>query len=60
MDGIGDTLLQVFFVRCCGKSMSGTEEVKEQTEVVMEDVDKSSPTAQQEVVLKSCSILGIF
>ncbi|KAL8541137.1 hypothetical protein ACS0TY_002422 [Phlomoides rotata] len=28
--------------------MSGTEEVHEQTEVVMEDVDKSLPTAQQE------------
>ncbi|KAK6142783.1 hypothetical protein DH2020_023131 [Rehmannia glutinosa] len=29
--------------------MSGTEEVKEQAEVVMEDADKSLPSRQQEV-----------
>lgn len=33
--------------------MSGAEEVKEQTEVVMEDADKAMPSPQQEVVFTS-------
>ncbi|KAG6402670.1 hypothetical protein SASPL_134872 [Salvia splendens] len=32
--------------RCCGKDMSGTE--REQGEIVMEDAEKSLPTAQKE------------
>ncbi|KAL0397938.1 UNVERIFIED_CONTAM: hypothetical protein Scaly_0242200 [Sesamum calycinum] len=37
----------VLYTGSWGK-MSGTEEVKEQTEVVMEDADKSMPSTQQE------------
>lgn len=33
--------------------MSGSEEVKEQTEVVMEDANSSMPSAKQEVVYRS-------
>ena len=40
-------------MQCCGKDMSGTE--REQGEIVMEDAEKSLPTAQQEVVSRSCS-----
>lgn len=54
IDEIGDAgILLVFFVQCCGKDMSGTE--REQGEIVMEDAEKSLPTAQQEVVSRSYS-----
>lgn len=43
-----------------GGTMSGTEEVKEQTEVVMEDAEKSIPSTQQEVVFTSCSLGDAF
>lgn len=38
--------------------MSGAEEVKDQTEVVMEDGEKAMPSPQQEVVFRS-SLLSI-
>lgn len=37
--------------------MSGTEEAKEQVEVVMEDSEKSMPSTQHEVLFNSLSFV---